>query len=278
MACSLGIGLCISGSTHSKTIQNLGVFSFLGSVQISNPKSKSFRFLGCNFLGQSIVVSDQKTFGPLSHKFSNDFFVNAQSSISVSRSVRWWEKTLTHDMIEIYSAQELVDSLKNAGDRLVVIVFYSPGCGGCRALHPKICQLAESSTDAMFLKINYDELQPMCNALQIPVLPFFRLYRGAEGRLCSFSCTLATIKKLKDALAKYSAERCSLAPAKGLDESELLKLAEIGEISMNSPSSCITEDEKIEDSTIWNTPISLPLSRAGDMFDAREEDKPMTFA
>lgn len=40
-------------------------------------------------------------------------------------------------MVEINCAQELVDALRGAGDRLVVVDFYSPGCGGCRALHPK---------------------------------------------------------------------------------------------------------------------------------------------
>lgn len=42
-------------------------------------------------------------------------------------------------MIEIHSAQELVHSLVNAGDSLLVVDFYSPGCGGCKALHPKVC-------------------------------------------------------------------------------------------------------------------------------------------
>lgn len=41
-------------------------------------------------------------------------------------------------MVEIHSAQELVDSLTNAGDRLVIVDFYSPGCGGCKTLHPKV--------------------------------------------------------------------------------------------------------------------------------------------
>ena len=41
-------------------------------------------------------------------------------------------------MVEINSAQELVDALKNAGDRLVIVDFYSPGCGGCKSLHPKV--------------------------------------------------------------------------------------------------------------------------------------------
>lgn len=52
--------------------------------------------------------------------------------------MRWWEKTLKPNMIEIHSGQELVDALSNAGDRLVIVDFYSPGCGGCKALHPKV--------------------------------------------------------------------------------------------------------------------------------------------
>lgn len=41
------------------------------------------------------------------------------------------------------------------------------------------------------------------------------------------------IKKFKDALGKYGTDRCSLGPAKGLDESELLALASIGQLSRN---------------------------------------------
>ncbi|KAK1284684.1 hypothetical protein QJS10_CPB21g00596 [Acorus calamus] len=149
--------------------------------------------------------------------------------------MRWWEKTNKPNMVEVNSAQELVDSLTNAGDRLVIVDFYSPGCGGCKSLHPKICQIAESNPNALFLKVNYEEHKAMCYSLNVHVLPFFRFYRGAEGRVCSFSCTNATIKKFKDALAKHGTERCSLGPAKGLEEHELLKLASNREVSFNYP-------------------------------------------
>nr|GME00915.1 thioredoxin-like 1-2, chloroplastic [Ipomoea batatas] len=180
--------------------------------------------------------------------------------------MRWWEKTLQPNMIEIHSAQELVDTLANAGDRLVIVDFYSPGCGGCKALHPKICQLAETNQNAIFLKVNYEEHKPMCHSLHIHVLPFFRFYRGAEGRVCSFSCTIATvsnctmlsyanlpmlqnsIKKFKDALVKYGTERCSsLGPAKGLEESELLALSSTVKVSRKSPMEEPTVMDRIED-------------------------------
>lgn len=209
MACSLKTGF----SVHSS----------IGALQVTDLTPKEF-------LGKSLDVSNQIGFSHWNVKPPKPISVNAQASICVSKALRWWDKSLKPNMVEIHSAKELADSLLNAGDRLVIIDFYSPGCGGCRTLHPKICQLADSNPDAIFLKVNYEELKSMCHALRIHVLPFFRFYRGAEGKLCSFSCTNATIKKFKDALGRYGTERCSLGPAKGLDEPELLALASIGEL------------------------------------------------
>ncbi|XP_076904324.1 thioredoxin-like 1-2, chloroplastic [Bidens hawaiensis] len=169
--------------------------------------------------------------------------VLAHASVCVSKSMRWWEKTLKPNMIEINSGQELVHTLSNSGDRFVILQFYSPGCGGCKALHPKICQLAESNPNAIFLQVNYEELKPMCQSLHIHVLPFFRFYKGHEGKVCSFSCTVATIKKFKDALLKYKSDGCNLGPAKGLEESELLTLASNGQISYNSSPLKANEDD-----------------------------------
>ena len=129
----------------------------------------------------------------------------------------------------------------------------------------------------------------MCYSLHIHVLPFFRFYRGAEGRLCSFSCTNATvrksihycfiglrivvfaseayysfvmqIKKFKDALAKYGTEGCSLGPARGLEESELLALASSGQISRNVPLEYATEkkDKQLQDGVLNGVDLSSPV-------------------
>ncbi|KAF6148201.1 hypothetical protein GIB67_011976 [Kingdonia uniflora] len=243
MAVSLKTGFCVPGS------KEVG----------SNKERNSGFCLKSGFKGTQLVVSDQRVFADLGFKIPQKLGVYAQTSLCVSRAMRWWEKTLKPNIVEINSAQELVDSLLNAGDKLVIIDFYSPGCGGCRALHPKICQLAELNPTAIFLKVNYEELKSMCYSLNIHVLPFFRIYRGAEGRLCSFSCTNATIKKFKDALAKYGTERCSLGPAKGLEESEILKLVSNGEISIDFSSRSTTE-AMMEDLILTNTNIFNPSS------------------
>lgn len=230
MACLLKNGLSLPGSCETiMSSRNKGSLLSVGAVQVADSRTN-------DFLGKTLIISDQKGFRGPNAKASRPLSVNAQASFCVSRSMRWWEKTLKPNMIEIHSTQELVDGLLNAGDRLVIIDFYSPGCGGCKALHPKICQLAEANQNAIFLKVNYEEHKPMCHSLNIHVLPFFRFYRGAEGRLCSFSCTNATIKKFKDALAKYGTERSSVGEeAKGLEESEMLALSSIGKISRKLP-------------------------------------------
>jgi hypothetical protein len=58
--------------------------------------------------------------------------------VRIGKILKWWEKGLQSNMKEVTSAEDLVDSLLNAGDKLVVVDFFSPGCGGCKALHPKV--------------------------------------------------------------------------------------------------------------------------------------------
>ncbi|KAJ7956414.1 Thioredoxin-like 1-1, chloroplastic [Quillaja saponaria] len=266
MACSMKGSFCISGLNQtllsSKTQR---VFGFSAS-----PKSRTIPNLSIDFLGKPMNFSDEKGLGNWSSKTRSNFHVHAQASICVSRAQRWWEKTLKPNMIEIHSGQELVDSLLNAGDRLVVVDFYSPGCGGCRALHPKICQLAELYPNAIFLQLNYEELKTMCHSLHIHVLPFFRFYRGAEGRLCSFSCTNATIKKFKDALSKHGTDRCNVGPTKGLDESELKALASIGEISVKSPVP-YPKEERMEDLVLQSIDMPGIWNKEGNSMELKQE-------
>ena len=68
--------------------------------------------------------------------------------------------------------------------------------------------------DIVFLKVNFDENKPMCKSLNVRVLPFFHFYRGADGQLESFSCSLAKFQKIKDAIQLHNTDRCSLGPAK----------------------------------------------------------------
>ncbi|CAH8353965.1 unnamed protein product [Eruca vesicaria subsp. sativa] len=219
--------VCGNGAQYYKN--DYGLSGFCSFSQENKSKSKLSTVMSLD-LKEHPMASNQ-TLTALS---SSSSLVPAKtSSIGMNRGMRWWEKSTEHNMLEIQSADHLVDSLLNAGDRLVVLDFYSPGCGGCKSLHPKICQLAETNPNVMFLKVNQEELRTMCHGLNVHVLPFFKFYRGAEGKLCSFSCTISTINKFKKALDKHGNERRSLGPAKGLDSKELMALASVGELKMN---------------------------------------------
>jgi thiol-disulfide isomerase/thioredoxin len=72
------------------------------------------------------------------HKLNVSWLLQMNGNLTIGKAMRWWEKGMQPNMREVESAQDLADSLRNAGDRLVVVDFFSPGCGGCRALHPKV--------------------------------------------------------------------------------------------------------------------------------------------
>ncbi|KAL6997437.1 hypothetical protein U1Q18_007563 [Sarracenia purpurea var. burkii] len=211
---------------------SLKLSPFPGGSSSSSSSSNS-DFHGRRFILQGFEGIPKKG-NTRSSSSSSSAPLNGQLSTGIiGKAKKWWEKGVQPNMKEVKGAQDLVDALLNTGDKLVVVDFFSPGCGGCRALHPKICQFAEMNPDVQFLQVNYEEHKSMCYSLNVHVLPFFRFYRGAHGRLCSFSCTNATIKKFKEALAKHSPDQCSLGAPKGLEEKELQALAANRDLSFN---------------------------------------------
>ena len=78
---------------------------------------------------------------------------------------------------------------------------------------------------------------------------------------CKCKAFVLQIKKFKDSLAKHGSDRCNLGPAKGLDESELMKLASSGELSTNLQLPSIME-ERMEDLPMRRTELSGILNKA----------------
>ncbi|KAK4743373.1 hypothetical protein SAY87_001374 [Trapa incisa] len=80
-----------------------------------------------------------------------------QGNLGLVNALKWWGKGLQMNMKEVTGAEDLVESLISARDKLVVV--------------------------------------------------------GSPGKVCSFSCTNAMIKKFKDALDKNTPDRCSFGPS-----------------------------------------------------------------
>lgn len=55
------------------------------------------------------------------------------------------------------------------------------------------------------------------------------------------------IKKFRDALGKHGTERCSLSPAKGLDEKDLVALASLDLISRDMVPQPSPQEEKVQE-------------------------------
>lgn len=78
----------------------------------------------------------------------------------------------------------------------------------------------------MFLKVNFDENKPMCKSLNVKVLPYFHFYRGADGQLESFSCSLAKVSEL-NTLAFYFLSLAQLICFKIVEEIRAITLLEM---------------------------------------------------
>ncbi|XP_073276903.1 thioredoxin-like 2, chloroplastic [Primulina huaijiensis] len=148
-----------------------------------------------------------------------------QATVTETEPPKWWERNAGPNMIDIHSTQEFLNALSQAGDKLVIVEFYGTWCASCRALFPKLCRTAEEHPDILFLKVNFDENKPMCKSLNVKVLPNFHFYRGADGQLEAFSCSLAKFQKIKDAIALHNTARCSIGPPRGVGDINLENLS-----------------------------------------------------
>ncbi|KAG8376126.1 hypothetical protein BUALT_Bualt09G0030900 [Buddleja alternifolia] len=157
-----------------------------------------------------------------SNKFTS---FKMHATVTETEAPKWWERNAGPNMIDIHSTQEFLTALSEAGEKLVIVEFYGTWCASCRALFPKLCKTAQEHKDILFLKVNFDENKPMCKSLNVKVLPYFHFYRGADGQLESFSCSLAKFQKIKDAIQLHNTARCSIGPPKGIGDLNLESLS-----------------------------------------------------
>jgi len=113
-------------------------------------------------------------------------------------------------MKDVNSVQEFVDELADSGDNLVIVDFFAKWCHACRSLFPKLCQICKENPDIKLLKVDWDDNKDISKTLGVRVLPYFQMYRGAEGKVAEFSASPAKIQRLRDAIEAHQAARCSL--------------------------------------------------------------------
>ena len=99
---------------------------------------------------------------------------------------------------------ELLQVLQANADKLVVVDFYARWCAACRALHPKLCKIAEENAhDVVVVKIEFDDNKDLCRGLGVRVLPYFQLYRGERGKVAAFSASISKVARIREGIAEH---------------------------------------------------------------------------
>ncbi|XP_044762662.1 thioredoxin-2 isoform X2 [Coccinella septempunctata] len=89
---------------------------------------------------------------------------------------------------------DLDSKLADAGDQLVVIDFFATWCGPCKAISPKLEELAKEHANVLILKVDVDECEDIAMEYNISSMPTFIFIKRKET-ITSFSG--ANYEKLK---------------------------------------------------------------------------------
>mmetsp|Transcript_19778 Transcript_19778/g.19886 ORF Transcript_19778/g.19886 Transcript_19778/m.19886 type:complete len:199 (+) Transcript_19778:79-675(+) len=110
---------------------------------------------------------------------------------------------------EISNTKDFVDAMGSLEDDIAVVMFYSPACRSCKAIHPHLDKLAKDPKyeKAKFYRINASVNEGLCKQLEIENIPTFHFYTMQEnqlGKLTEFSCGgFECLRRLRSRLDRY---------------------------------------------------------------------------
>ncbi|KAG2790783.1 hypothetical protein PC129_g14793 [Phytophthora cactorum] len=85
-------------------------------------------------------------------------------------------------MIAISTAEEFHTAVAAATEKPLVACFSAPWCGGCKLVAPKVEKLAEELAKTVsFAKVSAEELETLCEEVEVDSFPHFRVYK--EGKI-----------------------------------------------------------------------------------------------
>ncbi|ODV91411.1 hypothetical protein CANCADRAFT_3115 [Tortispora caseinolytica NRRL Y-17796] len=79
---------------------------------------------------------------------------------------------------EITSADAFKSAI--ASDKLTVVDFFATWCGPCKAIAPVVDKMSEEFTDAVFIKVDVDQLGDIAAEYGVRAMPTFMLFKNGE--------------------------------------------------------------------------------------------------
>lgn len=124
--------------------------------------------------------------------------------------------------------------LEKAGSKLVVVDFHATWCGPCKTIAPVFQQLSLKHTDAVFIKVDVDDLTGTSEKYNVTAMPTFILMKSKQ---VIDTMKGADAKKLKELIEKHSGGVTE-------EDTEVPGMADLVKLINSSGSNCLNEDDE----------------------------------
>ena len=86
------------------------------------------------------------------------------------------------EVISVHSLEQWTMQIEeaNAAKKLVVVDFTASWCGPCRIMAPVFADLAKKFPNAVFLKVDVDELKPIAEQFSVEAMPTFLFIKEGD--------------------------------------------------------------------------------------------------
>ena len=113
---------------------------------------------------------------------------------------------MTSRIIVASSDAQFQEELEKAGSKPVIVDFHATWCGPCKSIAPYFKQLSEKYTDAVFLKVDVDDLNETAEKYNVTAMPTFIMIKSKQ--------VVETMKGADEKkLAKFLEKHCGAGAA-----------------------------------------------------------------